>query len=208
MKPPIPIYLAVEDDLSEWLLRRLLRERPVDYAVGSVFKRGGFGYLKKNSPAFNNMAKVCPVLLLTDLDQRPCAPALLQAWLSQPKHRNFLLRVAIREVEAWVLAADDSFGRFLGVRRKLTVPAPESLLDPKVELLKFASTCPRRDVRDALVRRDADGNLKQGPAYNSTLASYVNLVWQPDVAAKKCSSLQKMLHALAGLESDWIRSTR
>ena len=60
MKTPIPIHLAVEDDLSESILRRVLRERPADYAVGPVFKRGGFGFLKKQSPAFNNMAKACP----------------------------------------------------------------------------------------------------------------------------------------------------
>lgn len=77
MNPPIPIYLAVEDDLSEVLLRRLLQERPV-FAVGPVFKRNGFGYLRKNTPAFNNMARVSPVLLLTDLDRHNCAPGLIR----------------------------------------------------------------------------------------------------------------------------------
>ena len=203
MNPPIPIHLAVEDDLSEWLIRRLLLERPVEYAVGPVHKGGGFGFLKKSSRAFNNLAKACPVLLLTDLDQRPCAPGLLQDWLDQPKHKDFLLRVAVREVEAWVLAADNSFSRFLGIRGGFEFPAPEELPDPKLELLRIASTCPRRDTRDALSRRDAGGNLKQGPAYNSTLASYVNDVWQPDAAAAKCPSLRKMLNALAALELDW-----
>ncbi len=208
MKPPIPIYLAVEDDLSELLLRRLVRERPVEYAVGPVFKRGGFGYLRKRSSAFNNMAKACPVLLLTDLDQRPCAPDLLQDWLTQPKHKDFLLRVAVREVEAWVLAADATFGNFLGLRRECKISEPEALPDPKAELLKLASTCLRRDVRDALVRRDTNGNLKQGPAYNSTLAGYINEAWLPDVAAARCPSLKKMLNALAALELDWKERTR
>jgi len=40
----IPIYLAVEDDLSEWMARRALSARPVHYAVGAVFSQGGCGY--------------------------------------------------------------------------------------------------------------------------------------------------------------------
>jgi hypothetical protein len=203
LKPPIPIYLAVEDDLGELLLRRLLRERSVEYAVGPVFKRGGFGPLKRQSLAFNNMAKACPVLLLTDLDQRPCAPDLLQDWLPQPRHKNFLLRVAVREVEAWVLAADDAFGKFLGMRREYRLSAPEALPDPKAEVLRLAFQSPKRELRDAVVRRNAHGNLMQGPAYNSALAPFVDEAWSPVIAAAKCPSLKKMLTALAALESDW-----
>lgn len=151
------------------MLRRLLSERPVPYAVGPVFKQGGFGYLKKQSPAFNNLAKACPVLLLTDLDQRPCAPALLDEWLKHPRHPDFLLRVAVREVEAWLLACDTELRRFLGIRRDVHFPAPEVLPDPKAELLKLAADSPRRELREAIVRRDTGGNLRQGPAYNSTL---------------------------------------
>ncbi len=203
MKPPIPIYLAVEDDLSEWLLRRLLKGRSVAYAEGPVFKRNGFGFLRKNAVAFNNMAKVCPVLLLTDLDRHPCPPGLVREWLQQPKHKDFLLRVAVREVEAWVLAADASLGGFLGIRRRVVFPTPERLSDPKLELLKLASDSPRRDLRDALVRREGGGNLRQGPAYNSTLATFIRDEWQPAVAAERCPSLSRLLNALTAMEADW-----
>lgn len=196
---PISICLAVEDDLSEWVLRRILRERPVPYAVGTVFKQGGFGYLKKKTPAFNNMAKACPVLLLTDLDTRPCAPALLDEWLHHPKHPDFLLRVAVREVEAWLLASDAQFGSFLGIRRSLNVSDTESLADPKAELLKLAEASPRRGLREAITRREY-GNLRQGPAYNSTLAEFVNENWSLPTASSKCASLRRMLAALSELE--------
>ncbi|MEI6178196.1 MAG: hypothetical protein WCS43_14980 [Verrucomicrobiota bacterium] len=203
MKTPIPIYLAIEDDLSEWMLRRLLSERPVPYAVGHVFKQGGFGYLKKQSPAFNNLAKACPVLLLTDLDQRPCAPELLDEWLKHPRHPDFLLRVAVREVEAWLLACDSELSGFLGIRRDVHFPSPEVLPDPKAELLKLAADSPRRELREAIVRRDTGGNLRQGPAYNSTLAQFVNQKWQSETASAKCPSLGRMLSALSALETDW-----
>ena len=196
---PIPIYLAVEDDLSEWVLRRVLRERPVDYAVSSVFKKNGFGYLKKQCSAFNNLAKSCPVLLLTDLDARPCAPGLLAEWLQDPKHSDFLFRVAIREVEAWLLGCDEHFGRFLGIRRSLDFSDPEALVDPKAELLKLADASPRRELRESITRRKG-GNLHQGPAYNSTLADFVARDWNLEVACSKCPSLRRMLDALSALE--------
>lgn len=197
----IPIYLAVEDDLSEWVLRRILRERPVFYDIGTVFKKGGFGYLKKQTPSLNNLAKSCPVLMLTDLDTRACAPELLDEWLLHPRHPEFLLRVAVREVEAWLLASDQEFGTFLKVRRKLDFSDPESLADPKAELLKVAEGSLGREMRESITRRDAGGNLRQGPAYNSTLARFVNECWDLNAASSKCSSLRRMLGALSALES-------
>lgn len=187
------------------MLRRLLRERPVPYAIGPVFKQGGFGYLIKQSPAFNNMAKACPVLLLTDLDQRQCAPELLDEWLKHPKHPDFLLRVAVREVEAWLLASAAELGKFLGIRRALNFSAPEDMGDPKAELLALAEGSPRRDLREAIVRRETGGNLRQGPAYNSTLGGFIYRDWKSDVACAKCPSLERMINALSSLETSWIQ---
>jgi len=204
LKAPIPIYLAVEDDLSECVLRRLLEDRPLRYAIGAVFKKSGFGYLKKQSPAFNNMAKACPVILLTDLDQHSCAPELLSEWLKHPKHPDFLLRVAVREIEAWLLACDRELREFLGIRRVQNFSTPEALTDPKAELLKLAANSPRRDLREAIVRRVTDGNLQQGPAYNSTLAQFVHQSWNSERAGNKCPSLVRMISALSTLEAKRI----
>lgn len=84
MRRTIPIYLAVEDELSEWVARRILSARPIDYAVGAVYGRSGYGYLKKQAAAFNNAAKRCPFLLLTDLDQHACPPDLLPTGWTVP----------------------------------------------------------------------------------------------------------------------------
>lgn len=203
MKPPIPIYLAVEDDLSEWVIRRLLQERSAAYEIGAVFKKGGFGYLKKKTPALNNLAKGCPVLLLTDLDQNPCPPAVLAEWLPQPRNADFLLRIAVREVEAWLLATGELFSGFLGLRQGVTFDRPEELLDPKHDLLCLSEKSPRRNLREALVRRDEGGNRRQGPAYNSTLGEFVLRGWSPAVAARRCPSLRRFISALESLELRW-----
>jgi len=40
-------------------------------------------------------------------------------WLPYPKHPNLLFRVAVKEVEAWLLAHRAAFATFLGISDKL-----------------------------------------------------------------------------------------
>ena len=203
MKQPIPIYLAVEDELSEWVARRAIAVHGARFAVGPVFGRHGFGYLKKQTPAFNNAAKACPFLLLTDLDQYSCPPELIADWLSVPRHERFLLRVAVREVESWLLGDAAGLGRFLGSRSPLSVIAPEGLPDPKHVLLAAAMRSPSRSMREALVwRDDRSGRLCQGPDYNGALAPFVRARWDVDVARGSCPSLDRLLLALARLDAE------
>ena len=48
----IYINLAVEDDLSEAVLRKILRSFNRAFQVKTVYKKGGFGYLKKQIKSF------------------------------------------------------------------------------------------------------------------------------------------------------------
>jgi hypothetical protein len=204
MKQPIPIYLAVEDELSEWVARRALDVQSRRFAVGSVFGHRGFDYLKRQTPAFNNAAKGCPFLLLTDLDRCSCPPALIAEWLPVPKHRHFLLRVAVREVESWLLGDALGLGKFLRLRTVLQVPDPESLPDPKQAVLAAAMKCPSRMMREALVWRDErSGRLFQGPDYNGALAHFVMNEWDVAAARHNCRSLDGLLAALLRLESEY-----
>lgn len=203
MKAPIPIYLAVEDELSEWVVRRALSTRLVGYAVGAVFGRAGFGYLKRQASAFNNAAKGCPFLLLTDLDQSPCPPQLIEDWLGRPKHPHFLMRVAVREVESWLLGDPAGLKTLLGLRKPFDFADPEQLADPKRELLRLALNSPRRTVREALVWKDEpSGRLFQGPDYNATLAKFVANDWDLGGARNKCRSLDRLFLALERMEAE------
>lgn len=155
MRSSIPIRMAVEDALSEVVLRRALASRPVRYEIGAVYSRGGFGYLKKQTVAFNNAARACPFVLLTDLDQHGCPPDLVRTWLSgRPKHDSFLFRVAVREVESWLLGDMVRLTSFLHLKNAPAIPAPEALLYPKQELLQLSLRSRVRRMREALARRE------------------------------------------------------
>jgi hypothetical protein len=198
---PIPIYLAVEDELSEWVVRRILASRPATCYIGAVYGKRGFGYLKKQSRAFNNAAKSCPFLLLTDLDRLSCAPLLIDDWLNVRKHPKFLLRVAVREIESWLLGDDVGFGSFLALRSTVEFSQPETLKDAKQELLRLSFNSPKRALRESLVcREESSGMLFQGPDYNGVLSKFVNNKWGIGLARKRCPSLEKFVAALERLE--------
>ena len=111
----IPINLAVEDDLSEAVLKEILKQSQRPFSIGVCLKRQGYGYLKKIVPGINKAAKGSPYLILTDLDRNECPLALLTEWLSCPKHPNLIFRVAVVEVEAWLLAHRQAFADFLSI---------------------------------------------------------------------------------------------
>ena len=205
MSDSISIKLAVEDALSEAILRRVLAERPVEYVVGAVYSKGGAGYLKKQAGAFNSAARVCPFVLLTDLDDHECPPGLVTEWLAgRPKNGSFLFRVAVREVESWLLADLANLRSFLHIRSASAFQAPEGLRSPKEELLKIAADSRVRQTREALVWRDGkSGRLRQGPDYNGTLAQFVVESWSVVTARSICPSLNGLLSALQRLEADF-----
>ena len=110
---PIPVHLAVEDDLSEAVIRKLLFDTGRSYAIGTVFGRGGYGYLRSRVKTWNAAAAAgTPILLLTDLDQLPCPSGLIHDWLEAEPHANLIFRVAVREIESWLLADREGFADF------------------------------------------------------------------------------------------------
>jgi hypothetical protein len=200
MIPPLPLYLAVEDDLSEFVLRRIVGMRAA-LQVQAVFSRGGSGYLKKRVGAFNQAAEQCPFLVLTDLDKGVCAPDLVRNWLGgKARHPHFLLRVAVPEVESWLLADSDGLRRFLGLRGAKDIAQPERLADAKAQLLLWAEKAAARDIRQALVWCDRHGQRHPGPDYNGTLARFVQGTWNFQAAARRCASLAGLIRAVEDLD--------
>lgn len=193
---PCAISLAVEDRLSEAVLKKILSMAENRFLVTKCYSRGGFGYLKKNIAGFNYAAKGSPFLVLTDLDNSECPPVLIKKWLPYPKHHNLLFRIAVREVEAWLLADWNGLAKYLGITRKggdrLDV---ESINDPKRRLIELAQKSRKRNLREAIVpgsRSDA----RQGPDYNGALIRFVNEFWDIKAAMDNSISLKRTVKAV------------
>ena len=195
MDKNIPIVIAVEDYLSEAVLKVMFKQSTRAYEVSNCLGRQGSGYLKKKIKGFNQAAKGMPFFVLTDLDQTDCPPLLIDKWLSIPKHENLLFRIAVREIESWLLAHRTAIASFFGVRKNLLPSDPDNLGDPKGFLIRLATKSRKSELKKAIV--PANGSTaKIGPDYNGTLISFVRDSWQVKEASKFSPSLRKAFNAI------------
>ncbi|MBD2388232.1 hypothetical protein [Cylindrospermum sp. FACHB-282] len=195
----IPINLAVEDPLSEAVLRAILHQSNRPYKVGACYCKQGSGYLKKTINGFNNAAKGTPYIVLTDLDRIECPLELIQKWLPSPKHPNLLFRIAVREVEAWLLAHREAFANFLGVQEILIPQDVDAINDPKQTLINLAKKSKKRVLREAIVPQP-NSTAKVGRDYNGQLVYFVEHFWQVEVAKSFSPSLERAVNAIAIFE--------
>lgn len=168
----IPVHLAVEDELSEAVLRRMLHHSNRGYHVGTTYRRGGFGYLRRTVRGWNRAAVGIPFIVLTDLDQYACPGALIEEWLPEPRQSNLLFRVAVREVESWLIADAENLSKHLAVHRKWLPGHPDALPDPKAALVDAARRSRSSELRNRIVPRPGS-TAKQGPDYNGCLVAFV-----------------------------------
>jgi len=202
LSQPIPINLAFEDDLSEEVLRKLLLSSERPYQIGHCFPARGYGYLKKHICGFNKAAKGMPYLVLTDLDNAECAPEMMRKWLQPSKHPNLLFRIAVREVEAWLLGDRVGIANFLCISPDL-VPADVDMIDdPKRSLIELAKRSRKRTIREDLVPRRGS-TAKQGSGYNDRLISFVRTRWDHSAAKENSPSLERTVRALETFVPIW-----
>jgi len=190
------VTLATEDELSEEIGLCLLRE--VGLQVGIRLRRGGNGYLKSRIGSFCEMARRGGVLVLTDLDKSLCPEALIQDWLGQrTKPPELSIRVAVREIESWLLADHRAMRDLFGVKGMPFPSSPDQLTDPKQTLLKLARKAVK-SVRQELLAQP--GSIAaQGLGYNFVLVRTVRTSWAPERAAELSPSLRRSRQRLKEL---------
>ena len=198
----IPINLALEDALTESLTTKILATLGQKYATRTIYNRGGYGYLQSRVRAFNNAAKGIPFLVATDLDRYNCPPELIADWLPHRRHHNLLIRVAVREAEAWILADSVSFADFLGIDVVRIPIDVEAIPDPKRVLVRLARGSRRRELREDICPPAGSTRLV-GPNYNPRLGVFVAERWNPRNARLHAPSLDRAIRCLEKFEPEW-----
>lgn len=183
-----PIAIATEDQLSEAIALRLIADISTPHFVQHKLRRQGNGYLKSKMGSWYQMAHQQVMLVLTDLDRADCLVEFRDKWLTVEPPDNLLLRIAVREVESWVLADHVAMRELIGAKGVLPV-APDELPDPKQALLRLAKGAPKQVRNDLL--KTINGNLSPGLGYNARLSEWVNSVWNPQRAAARSPSLAR-----------------
>ncbi len=190
---------AVEGDLDEALLRRILDH--VGLSLRAVYGRKGKQFLLQSINGYNNAAQYAPWIVLVDLDRDcDCAPPCAQKWLAKPSAR-MCFRVAVRAIEAWLLADRERLAQLLGVSVAWLPANPDRLDDPKRELVNLARRSRRRAVRDDLVPRQ-DSGRSVGPLYTTRMIEFLQdetAGWRLDQALRVSESLERCVLRLRNL---------
>ena len=190
---------AVEGLLDETVLRALIRL--VGAIPGPFYGRHGKEYLRKNWGGYNQAALSAPWVVLVDLDQDAgCAPPFRATWVPSPAPL-MCFRVAVREIEAWLLADRQRLAQFLRIPLGMIPRNAESLFDPKRTMVDLARHSRHASIRHEMVPHRESGRMV-GPAYNARLMEFVanrRKGWRPQVAAESSESLRRCLRCLGRL---------
>jgi hypothetical protein len=191
----LSIYAVTEGYPDEVVVRSLCREAGI--SVDRIFNTGGKSKLDERIRGYNQAAHRWYWLVLRDLNSdADCAPKLRRRLL--PEVAPFMaFRIAVRAVEAWLMADADALADFLRISRRQVPADPERVQHPKAEMVRLASNSRSRAVRQDMVPRPGSG-ASQGPGYAALLAEFAEQYWRPRVAANCSDSLNRCLRYLAG----------
>lgn len=101
-----------------------------------------------------------------------------------------MFRIAVKEVEAWLLADAAGIACFFGITATKIPGNVEGIPDPKRELISLARTSRKRVILDDIVP-DSRSTAKQGRNYNGRMKEFVYYHWDISEAMTRAESLRK-----------------
>lgn len=186
------VQLVVEDELSEAVLRKLVNHSAHNLSIYGVYLTGGFGKIKSNIERFKNASNAMPHIVLTDLDRHECVPSMLKNWGVGTIPQGLLFRVAVCEVEAWLLADREGFAKYLNLPLTKIPQYPEQESDPKQVLFNVVRKCKKRRLVEEIVPA-AGSSASLGPLYNQRMCGFVRESWNIQRASINSDSLTRAI---------------
>lgn len=191
-------FLATEDALSNALGKKILshcyQNLPDIHSLGLT----GFGRIRSDlrDGKFTRLAQTYPVLVLTDLDQRTCAPSMRSEWC-QGIHipAKLIFRIVVRESESWLMADKTEFSRFFGIPISKITAQVEQISSPKEHLLGLVDRYGNKESKKILPPKGS--KAVTSPLYNSVLIQFIENHWSPHSASVYSKSLKKALDRIS-----------
>lgn len=194
------LQIVVEGDTDVPVVSKLAKDARLE--VIGIIDLAGKSQLDLRLSRFNDAANGTPWFVLRDLDHdAECAPALLADRSFVPKSW-MVYRIAVREVEAWLLADAESLADFLGVEPSLIPTDPDGEADPTTTLVNLARRSSRATVRKRMVPKP-NSSAQVGPLYEAAIIEYGAEHWSLDRACRRSASLKRAREALRDLGRRW-----
>ena len=189
----VSVSAAVEGKIDEAVVRRLILH--AGGSIGTVHVKNGKAALQKQILGYNSAARFTPWMVLVDLDiDAACAPQLRNQ-LIPALSPNLCLCIAVRQVEAWLMADAQSLGQYLSLSPGMFPRKPEEVAYPKDKLVSMARRSRKKAIRLGMVPREGNGR-QVGPRFPALMIEYVLGRWRPETAATRAPSLARAIQRL------------
>ena len=191
----VDLNLVYEDEISGLILRKILTSFSDKFNINNEFGKTGNGYIRKNIKNFNYASKVTPFLVLTDLDMHECPIQLIEKWLDFKKDENLIFRIAVREIESWVIADAEGIAEYFKIDKTRIPKNPDQIIDSKQTLINLAKLSKSKTIKSGIVPRNGSTS-KQGIQYNILIGKFIRDFWKLERAKTRSESLQRATNAL------------
>lgn len=185
--------VAVEGDIDAAVARRVITEAGL--SIGPIYGRRGKGHLDNSLRGYNSAAHHACWLVLRDLDRDAvCAPELVRLLLPEPS-AYMCLRIAVRQIEAWLLADRVKVADLFQLPLDVVPRDPDTLEDAKVAIVQLARRSRSRRLREEIVP-EAHTSAKVGVGYSGRMIDFATSLWRPRLAALSSPSLASCLRSV------------
>jgi hypothetical protein len=191
------VNMVVEGELDQKVVEKVFAKFGIYPA--RIYGKQGKEYIMRKLKGFYRAAITTgsPWVVVCDLDDAICAPDFLRDY-SPGTSDNFLFRLAVRELEAWLLADKAKMAKFLGIPEKKIPEQVESLPKPKRTIIDLARQSRKKDIREDIPPQPGT-TAKQGVLYNSRMEEFVDEHWRMEVAEIFSDSLRRFIRRLSHL---------
>jgi hypothetical protein len=192
--------LVVEGDTDLPIARKLLRDARLE--ISAEIDCAGKSRLDEDLRGYNEAARGAPWFVLRDLDQdAPCAGALLDR-MKFKASRWMCFRLAVRELESWLLADVHAVARFFDVQEAWIPENPDGQIDPTEVLVGLARRSRNSAIRRAMVP-SLGASTAVGPLYEAMVIEFGSKHWNLLRACRRSESLRRARKALRALGARW-----
>lgn len=184
------IDLLVEGVTDEIVLRQALGA--LGHNVGVVYGKRGIAYLRNRASGIAVRGgfgyRVVIVADSMDFAGSPCPGASSESLVTSPP-AGTLVRLAVREIESWILGSRGELARFLRVPVGRIPMLSDEIGDPKQALVNLARLSATKRLREMMVPREHVSSVV-GTGYVDAVSEFMNSRWNIDSASASSRSFR------------------
>lgn len=210
------VYIVGEDDATREIIKRVLDFSSGEFEIISELPSRG-GQIKDKIINFNNLSVTYPVILLMDLDEKDCAPTVIQQYFNdKTKNNHFIFNIVIDEAEAWLMADRVNFSAYFRVPIE-KIPNSKQFRNKKEFFLEmdfpYKSSLymvnqiiphsRKKEFKDQMIPKNG---AKKGKEYNTALIPFIRNHWDINNARLNSDSLCRMIKRVDNLYRNKMES--